>query len=100
MTPDQSRVLSTLRSKREEIERLYGLRMIGIAGSVARGEARADSDIDVVVDIIRTPSLFRLSQAERFLEEAIGTESPVDLVLRKDLRPPSRAMIERDLIPL
>jgi hypothetical protein len=41
-----------------------------------------------------------LSQAERFLEEAIGTESPVDLVLREDLRPPSRAMIERDLIPL
>jgi predicted nucleotidyltransferase len=58
MIPDKARILSTLRAKRDEIERRFGLRMVGIAGSVARGEARPDSDVDVVVDVIRTPSLF------------------------------------------
>jgi hypothetical protein len=97
---DRTQILAVLRAQRENIERLYGLRMVGITGSVARGEDGSGSDIDVVVDVVRTPSLFDLSRAERLLEEAIGIETPVDLVLREGLRPPLRARIERDLIPI
>lgn len=98
MTIDRDRLLTTLRAKRSEIEADYGVRLMGIVGSVARGEERPESDVDVVADIIRTPSLFELSRAERTLQAAVGR--PVDLVLREAMRPAARALIERDLIPL
>jgi predicted nucleotidyltransferase len=100
MTIDRSRVLEALRSKRDEIEQRYGVRMIGIVGSVARGEAIEGSDVDVIVDVTGRPSLFSLSRAERDLAEAVGLGLPVEIVLREGMRPSGRALIERDLIPL
>ncbi len=100
MMVDRDKVLATLREKRDDIERRYGMRMIGITGSLARGEAAENSEIDIMVDIIRTPSLFEISRAERDLEGADGIGAPVELVLREALRPTIRAHMERDLIPL
>ena len=100
MTIDRERVLAVLRAKRGEIESRYGLRMVGLVGSVARGEATDTSDVDVMVDIVGMPSLFDLSRAERELEASIGLGLPVEVVPRKGLRPEFRDYIERDLIPL
>jgi uncharacterized protein len=100
LTVDREKVLAALRAKRGEIEERYGLRMVGIVGSVARGEAGPESDIDVIVDVVRAPSLFELSDAEHDLEEAIGLGLPVELVLREGMRPSGRALMERDLVPL
>ena len=100
MTIDRDQVLQTPRNRRDDIERRYGLRMIGIVGSVARGEAGNASDIDVFVDIIRTPSLFEISGAEGELEDDMGVGLPVQFVFREDIRPAMRARMERDLIPL
>jgi predicted nucleotidyltransferase len=97
---DREHVLGKLREQRQHIEREYGLRMIGLVGSVARGEATEKSDIDVVVDITGRPTLFSLSRAERELAEAIGAGLPVELVLREDMRPASREFMERDLLAL
>ena len=47
-------------------------------GSVARGEAREDSDIDILVDLPRGKSLFDLAGLKIKLEESLGRE--VDLV--------------------
>jgi predicted nucleotidyltransferase len=100
MTIDRERILAALRAKRGEIEERYGLRMVGIVGSVARGEAGPDSDIDIIVDIIKAPSLFKIVDAECELQGAIGVGLPVEFVFREDMRPSGRALIERDLIPL
>ena len=100
MRIDRERVLAALRSKRDDIERRYGVRMIGIVGSVARGEATHESDVDVIVDIVETPTLFDLFHAEQELQEAIGLGLPVEFVLREGMRPSGRALIERDLLPL
>lgn len=100
MTIDRDKVLEALRSRRDDIEARYGVRMIGIVGSVARGEATDVSDVDVVVDVTGHPSLFSLSRAERDLEEAIGIGLPVELVLREGMRRASREYMERDLVPL
>ena len=99
MTIDRERVLQALRSKQAHIEEHYGLRIVGIIGSVARGEATAESDIDVWVDIIRTPSLFEISRAERDVGEALGG-APVEFVFREDIRPSMRARMERDFVPI
>lgn len=97
---DLAWVLQRLRETRDEMEERYGIRLVGIAGSLARGESRPDSDIDVLVDIVRAPSLFELSRAEHHLEEAIGLGRAVDIVLREGMRPGARALIESDLVPL
>lgn len=100
MTVDRDTVLAALRAKRAEIERRYGVRVIGVVGSVARGQATDESDIDVMAEITGRPTLFSLSRAERDLEEAVGLGMPVELVFGENMRPSGRKLIERDLVPL
>jgi predicted nucleotidyltransferase len=100
MTVDREHVLSKLREQRQHIEEQYGMRMIGIVGSVARGEATEESDVDVFVDIVRTPTLFEISRAEREVQNAAGLELRVEFVFREDIRPSTRTRMERDFIPL
>src|SRR3569623_956155 len=47
---DKDAVIAVLRQHRPELERL-GVRHAALFGSVARGEATADSDIDIAVEI-------------------------------------------------
>jgi predicted nucleotidyltransferase len=100
MTIDREYVLAKLRAQREHIEREYGLRMIGIVGSVARGEATEASDVDVFVDIVGRPTLFDIAGAEIEMRDAIGVGLPVQFVFREDLRPALRARMERDFLPI
>jgi predicted nucleotidyltransferase len=99
MTVDRDKVLAVLRAKRDEIEQRYGIRIIGLVGSVARGEATEGSDIDVVADVTGLPSFFGLSDAEADLATAVGLSLPVEIVLREGMRPASREHLERDLLP-
>jgi hypothetical protein len=89
-------VLETIRARRDEIEARYGIRLIGVVGSVARGEERLDSDVDVIIDITGKATLFNMSDAMFELEHALGRK--VDLVDREAMRPAARAYIERDLV--
>ena len=88
--------LETIRTRRKEFEERFALRLIGVVGSVARGEERADSDIDVVFDVAGKPDLFDLFYAEQELGVALGRV--IDLVNREAMRPKARAYIERDLV--
>jgi predicted nucleotidyltransferase len=100
MRIDRDKVVAKLREQREHVEREYGLRMIGLVGSVARGEATEDSDIDIIVDVSGRPTLFSLVEAESFLADAVGLGLPVEMVFRDGMRPSGRQLIERDLIPI
>ncbi|HBY57289.1 MAG TPA: hypothetical protein DEG96_05450 [Candidatus Atribacteria bacterium] len=55
----------------------YGVTRAGIFGSVARGEAREDSDIDILVEIKGRMSLLDFAGLKVELEETLG--KPVDL---------------------
>lgn len=88
--------LATIRAKRADIEARFGIRLIGVVGSVARGEEKAGSDVDIVYDIAGKPTLFTLSHAQFELEDALGRA--VDLVDPKSMRTDWRAFIERDLV--
>ena len=58
----------------------YGLRAVYVFGSYARGEANADSDIDLLVDLTGTNirSLFALGSVYCDLESALGKS--IDLI--------------------
>jgi predicted nucleotidyltransferase len=89
-------VLDTIRARRDDIEARYGIRLLGVVGSVARGEERPDSDVDITYQRAGSTTLFKLSDAEHDLAKALGRR--VDLVDRDGMRPAARAYIERDLV--
>jgi predicted nucleotidyltransferase len=70
MTPgtlSRDAILAELRRFKPELSRRYGVSRIGLFGSVAKGEARSGSDIDVVVELDE-PDLFALVHIREELE--------------------------------
>jgi uncharacterized protein len=69
-----------------------------VFGSVARGEERPDSDVDLLVDLPPGMGLLGLGRVQAELEAILGAK--VDLVPAGDLKPAVRARAERDLVAL
>ncbi len=93
--------LAEVRAKREEIVAAaarHGARNVRVFGSVARGEARPDSDIDVLVAMDDGRSLFDLFRLRRELERLLGPD--IDLVTEGALRNRHRSGVTREAVPL
>ena len=82
-------ILDTLREKKGEVERRYHVKRMGLFGSYSRGDQRAGSDIDILVDFYDTADLFDLAGLKNFLEEVF--QARVDVIpsraLREELKP-------------
>ncbi len=90
-----------LREKRRQIlaiAKKYGAYNVRIFGSVARGEARPDSDIDFLVELEPGRSLFDLGGLLYELQALLGAE--VDVVTEKGLRARIRERVLQDAVPL
>jgi uncharacterized protein len=93
--------LPHLRARRDAILRLaaaYGASNVRVFGSVARGEVRADSDVDLVVDMAPERSLHAWSALWQELEAVVG--SRIDLAIASDLRPEVRRVVLEEAVPL
>lgn len=73
-----------------------GVHLIGVVGSVARGEERPGSDVDIVYDIEDRTSLLAIARALLDLESDLGRR--VDLVDISRVEPEIRSAFERDLV--
>ena len=80
-----SQILQMLQAMKPELEAGYHVKSIGIFGSVLRGEAHGESDIDVLGEFQPPIGLFRFLELEELLSERLGGR--VDLVSRKALKP-------------
>jgi hypothetical protein len=90
-----------VRHRREDLvaaAAAHGVSNLRVFGSVARGEDRVDSDVDLLADFPPGLSLFGLGRLEADLEGILGTR--VDLIPAADLKPGVREQVESDLIPL
>ncbi len=67
----------------------------GVFGSVARGEARPDSDVDILVKFSGQPTFSGFLQLEDDLQKTLGRE--VDLVTEGGVNKFLRPQIEQDL---
>jgi predicted nucleotidyltransferase len=76
----------------------HGVRISGVFGSVARGEDRPDSDIDLLVMVPPHMGLFELGRLTEELQQLLGAR--VDLVPAADLKPGVRANVLADLVSL
>lgn len=78
--------------------RRHGVTNAQIFGSVARGDDRPGSDLDLLVELPRGTSLFDLAGIQVELEEVLGVE--VDLGTIGSLKPRIRPRVARDLVAL
>jgi len=81
-----------------EIARRYGARDIRIFGSVARGEAGKDSDVDFIVKFESGRSLFDQGGLLMDLQDLLGVK--VDIISEGGIRPRWRAYLNQESIPL
>ena len=82
--------------EKDEIRRQYKATVKGIFGSHVRGEAHADSDVDLLVDFDEGVTLFDMIGLEHFLEDKLGCK--VDVVPRSSLRKELRASVFNEMI--
>jgi Predicted nucleotidyltransferases len=90
-----------LKAKRDEILQVcakYGARNVRVFGSVARGEADEQSDIDLLVEFEPNRSLLDHAGLWVELQELLGVK--VDVVSERGLKPRIRQRVLQEAIPL
>jgi predicted nucleotidyltransferase len=95
--PTLGHVLSTLRDYAPTLT-ARGVTGLWVFGSVARGDAQADSDIDLLAEFdAKAPvSIVSLASLRAELSELLGV--PADLVERRLLNPALRQTADRDAV--
>lgn len=89
LSPDMSKTVEEIRrileAHKEELNRGYHVKEIGIFGSYIRGEQRETSDVDILVEFERPIGLIEFVKLKNYLSDLLGVN--VDLVMKKALRP-------------
>ena len=92
---ERDQVLALLKSRRRQLKK-YGIHSLSVFGSVARGQASKNSDVDILVDFEKPVGLFEYARLKMYLEGVLGRE--VDLVTPEALRKELREEILREAI--
>ena len=90
-----------LHTKREEIQRIaakHGVHNLRVFGSVARREAQAESDIDLLVDVGPTTSSWFPAGLILDLEDLLARR--VEIVSERALNPDIRDRVLQEAVPL
>ena len=88
-------ILAALREQHAILSRCYPIQRLALFGSWARGDAREDSDVDILVEVAPSIGLRFVDLGDQ-LEEALGRR--VDLVSRRAIKPAYWKKIEAELI--
>lgn len=102
MRPMASTLLQTVLpenvvAKLHQLGERYGIRNIRVFGSFARGEARAESDLDLLVEYVGA-SGFDFVRFADAVEALLGRK--VDVVTEKSLHPLIRDRVRAQAVPI
>jgi uncharacterized protein len=89
-------VVQVLQAHRQELAEQFGVQSLTLFGSVARGEATADSDVDLLVEFNRPVGYFGLVALQEFLTQLLS--HTVDLGTLRSLKPRIRHQVEKELL--
>jgi hypothetical protein len=95
---ERDAILAALRAALPELRRQWPIRGLAMFGSVARDDAEASSDLDVLVEFDRPITLSQFLALEAALTEIAGR--PVDLVSRPSLKPFIGERVLREAVPV
>ncbi len=93
---NKEHAMALLAQHRDEIARKLSVNHLALFGSNAIGDAREDSDVDVLVEFEGPATFNGYMDLKFYLEELLGKE--VDLVTESGLKPRARPYVEKDLI--
>jgi predicted nucleotidyltransferase len=93
---DRLAILERLKAEAPALRQKYRLGSLAVFGSMARGDDREGSDVDILVRFEGTADFDRFMGLKLDLEDLFGRR--VDLGTPDTLRPEMREEVERDLI--
>lgn len=91
----RDRVQEILKRQADELRR-RGVVSLRLFGSVASGEDRLESDVDLLVAFEESPTFSQFMQLRIYLEDLLGCE--VDLITERGLRERVRPFVEEEAI--
>lgn len=94
--PSLDEIVKMLRDSIPYLANRYGVKRLGVFGSYVRGEADGESDLDILVEFERAPTLWELVRLERELGDKMGVK--VDLVMKKNLKPRVRDAVLKEVV--
>jgi predicted nucleotidyltransferase len=72
---DTHKILNYLQANKERLSRDYHLTQIGLFGSMARGDQKSDSDIDIAIEFVpNTPDICRIKYIKPVFKNQILSE--------------------------
>jgi predicted nucleotidyltransferase len=93
-----ARAQRILREHLPELRARYSVKSLGVFGSYVRGTPKRESDLDVLVEFERAPSLFEDVDLEHYLSDLVGVK--VDLVMKKSLKPHIGQRVLAEVVPI
>jgi uncharacterized protein len=87
-----------LKQSKSVLQENYRVTELGIFGSYVRGEQNEASDVDVLIDYEKAPTLFKLVELRNYLNELTGMK--VDVVTKKGLKPRIRERVLSEVVYL
>lgn len=98
MPADIYTILAEKRGEILAVAERYGITNVRVFGSVARREAREDSDLDLLVTFPRTASLLTHAAFQRELSDLLGLR--VEIASDRGLRERVRTTVLQEAMPL
>jgi predicted nucleotidyltransferase len=92
---NRDEVLQILRTHQQELKNL-GVMSLELFGSVARNEAHANSDVDLLAELSESMSLFQFIEAKLYIQDLLKCE--IDLGTKDALREHLRQAILEDVV--
>lgn len=92
---ERDKILALLKSHKRQLKK-FGIHSLSIFGSIARNQAKRNSDVDILVDFEKPVGLFEFARLKMYLEAMLGRR--VDLVTPQALREELREDILRESI--
>ena len=90
MNEESRKIIEKLRSLKPVLEKEMGIKHLRVFGSVARGEARPDSDIDLIADFDPLPQGWSFFTIDEKIGDLVGgrkidlfTEDSIDKYIKK-----------------
>lgn len=90
-------IIKIISFHRREIEETYGVRIVGIFGSFARGEDKETSDINILIDL-KEPIGLKFFELADYLEKLLGRKVDIYTIKALKQKPLLWESVERDII--
>ena len=91
-------IRAILREHADELYERYGVKNLAVFGSVVRGEAKENSDVDILADVPLSVNFIDLMGVELYLCDLLGMN--VDLIPRGEIRRELREQILSEAMPV